>query len=82
MKFNPMSHGRIVSGTEAPETKDLIFAGEILEEIPDEQKDNKKSTECPKNILVGRNKSGCLWKKGTSSKNSNTLKSLNRKSWD
>tara|TARA_B110001450_G_C17255335_1_gene333295 strand:+ start:157 stop:279 length:123 start_codon:yes stop_codon:yes gene_type:complete len=34
MKYNAVSHGKIVSGTEAPETKDLIFAGEILVEDP------------------------------------------------
>ena len=32
--FNANNHGRIVSGTEAPETKDMIFAGEVLEEDP------------------------------------------------
>ena len=32
--FNAISHGRIVSGTEAPETKDMIFDGEILVEDP------------------------------------------------
>ena len=34
MKFNSQNHGRIVSGTEAPETRDLIFAGEVYVEDP------------------------------------------------
>ena len=80
--FNANNHGRIVSGTEAPETKDMIFAGDVLVEDPNIVKPVKQVTECPKKILVGRNKSGCLWKKGTSGKNSNTVVSLNRKSWD
>ena len=34
MKFNSQNHCRIISGTEAPETRDLIFAGEIYVEDP------------------------------------------------
>ena len=49
--WNTMNHSRIVSGTEAPETKDLIFAGEIYVEDPNLIKLPKQSTECPKNIL-------------------------------
>ena len=82
LQYNANYHRSIVSGTAPPETKDLIFAGEILVEDPNMVKPVKQVTECPKRILIGRNKSGCLWKKGTSQKNSHTIVSLKRKSWD
>ena len=65
-----------------PKIKDKIFAGEILEEDTTTPRLPMVVAENHKNRTVGRNKSGCLWKKGTSKKNSNSLVSMNRTSWD
>ena len=34
------------------------------------------------NKTVGRNKSGCLWKKGTSTKSSRSNVGLNKRTWE
>ena len=65
-----------------PKVKDLIYAGEILEEDLTTPRLPKEVAENHKTRTIGRNKSGCLWKKGTSTQSKLTKKSMNTKSWD
>ena len=65
-----------------PKHKDLIFAGEILEEDTTTPRLAKEVAENHKDRTIGRNKSGCLWKKGNSTQSLGTKKSLNNKSWE
>jgi len=67
--------------------KDKIFAGEIGEKLIDpaarpEDLNPVVVSTGHTNRTVGRNKSGCLWKKSTSARSGVTSKSaLNRKSF-
>ena len=64
--------------------KDKIFAGEIGESLndPNRQIDAVQISASAKNVTQGRNKSGCLWKKGTSNKASSRNKSMGHKTWE
>ena len=68
------------------EVRDQIFAGEISEQLNDPKRDAAivpvQVSANTKFQTVGRNKSGCIWKKGTSSKSGLTNASLKKKSWD
>ena len=65
-----------------PKHKDLIFAGEILVEDTTTPRVAKEVAENHKDRTIGRNKSGCLWKKGNSTQSLGTKKSMNNKSWE
>ena len=69
--------------------KDQIFAGEISEKLLDDDGTRVKNlvpvevSKDHKNFTEGRNTSGCLWKKGTSTRTGNTTRgTLNKKTWD
>ena len=63
--------------------RDTIYDGEIGGEL-----DKHEATEVPKvgsgtlSKTLGRNKSGCNWKKGDGQKSNNKFKSQIRKTWD
>ena len=65
-----------------PKLKDMIYAGEILEEDTTTPRMPKEVADGYKARTIGRNKSGCLWKKGTSTQATPGKKSLNNKSWE
>ena len=65
-----------------PKLKDMIFAGEILVEDTTTPREPKEVAEHHKDRTIGRNKSGCLWKKGNSTQAKDGKKSLNNKSWE
>ena len=63
--------------------RDQIFHGEISEQLDDPNRkvghvEISKGTPQPH---IGRNKSGCLWKKNDGKKVNSQNVSLNRKSW-
>ena len=64
----------------------MIFAGEISEQLNDPERDKliKGVDLGAKGHLktIGRPKSGCIWRKGRSTKSSLQNKSLNRKTWE
>ena len=62
--------------------KDKIYAGEVYEEDTTTPRQPKEVAENHKTRTVGRNKSGCLWKKGTSTRSLGTKKTLNNKTWE
>ena len=66
--------------------KDKIFAGEIAEQLEDEElTKNIEAVQVSKSTIhksLGRNKSGCLWKKVGNTKSNSTSVSLVRKKWD
>ena len=69
-----------------PQVKDLIFAGEISEQLNDPERDKliKGVDLAAKSHIktIGRPKSGCIWRKGRSTKNSLKNVSLKRKTWE
>ena len=68
------------------EIRDQIFAGEISETLNDPSRTAAivpvQVSSNTKSPTIGRNKSGCIWKKGTSTKSGLSNRSLNRLSWD
>ena len=65
------------------QVKDMIFAGEIGEVFDTERKCEPKAIgELSKDKTQGRNKGGCLWKKGRGTKFNNCSVTVSRKSWE
>ena len=65
-----------------PKLKDMIYAGEIMEEDTTTPRAPKEVADGHKTRTIGRNASGCLWKKGTSTQATPGKKSMNTKSWE